>query len=117
MLVVLPQASLVGSAQVDDDGDGAPDTLARGVQVQTGRVPVDPELPTELSEHIAPLLLALDRKDRRYDLTTDLALARRGAEPDLRATRASCSPAASSSSIVPCSADCCSGCSAAADCG
>lgn len=84
VLVVLPQASLVGSAQVDDDGDGAPDTLARGVQVQTGRVPVDPELPTELSEHIAPLLLALDRKDRRYDLTTDLALARRGAEPDLR---------------------------------
>ncbi len=83
VLVVLPQASLVGSALVDDDGDGAPDTLTRGVSVQTGRVPVDPELPTELSEHIAPLLLSLDRKDRRYDLTTDLALAR-GTGPDLR---------------------------------
>lgn len=86
VLVVLPQASLVGSAQVDDDGDGAPDTLTRGVPVQTGRVPVDPELPADLTEHIAPLLLSLDRKDRRYDLTTDLALSR-GTGPALRGHR------------------------------
>ncbi|MEH3054912.1 MAG: hypothetical protein PGN13_13080 [Patulibacter minatonensis] len=82
VLVVVPQASLVGAALVDDDGDGAPDTLARGVSVETGRVPVDSELPTDLTDHIAPLLLSLDRKQRRYDLTTDLALAR-GTGPKL----------------------------------
>jgi hypothetical protein len=83
VLVVIPQASLIGGAQVDDDGDGAPDTLARGVRVETGRVPVAPELPADLTRHIAPLLRALDRKARRYDLTTDLALAR-GEGPVLR---------------------------------
>jgi hypothetical protein len=76
VLVVVPQTSLVGEMLVDDNGDGSPDTLSRGVNVQTGRVPVSPELAPDMSEHIAPLLLALDRKDRRYDLTTDLALAR-----------------------------------------
>ncbi len=76
ILVVVPQTSLVGAMQVDDDGDGAPDTLDRGVSVQTARVPVDPQLADDMSEHIAPLLVALDRKERRYDLTTDLALAR-----------------------------------------
>lgn len=83
VLVVVPQTSLVGAMQVDDDGDGAPDTLDRGVSVETARVPVDPELPTDLTDHIAPLLLALDRKERRYDLTTDLALAR-GTGPTLK---------------------------------
>lgn len=76
ILVVIPQTSLVGAMQVDDDGDGAPDTLDRGVSVQTARVPVSPELPADMTENIAPLLVALDRKERRYDLTTDLALAR-----------------------------------------
>ncbi|MFT4035388.1 MAG: hypothetical protein QM679_07420 [Patulibacter sp.] len=83
VLVVIPQTTLIGSALVDDDGDGAPDTLTRGVSVQTGRVPVDDRLPADLADHIAPLLLSLDRKDRRYDLTTDLALAR-GTGPTLR---------------------------------
>ena len=76
VLVVVPQTSLVGAMQVDDDGDGAPDTLDRGVSVQTARVPVSPELQPDMADHIAPLLVALDRKERRYDLTTDLALAR-----------------------------------------
>lgn len=86
VLVVVPQASLIGGALVDDDGDGAPDTLARGVRVETGRVPVASELPADLTEHIAPLLLALDRKQRRYDLTTDLALSR-GIGPKLAGHR------------------------------
>jgi hypothetical protein len=86
VLVVIPAGSLIGAEQVDDDGDGAPDTLERGVAVQTARVPVDPELPADLREHIAPLLLALDRKDRRYDLTTDLALAR-GVGPTIKGHR------------------------------
>lgn len=76
VLVVIPQTSLVGAMQVDDNGDGAPDTLDRGVNVQTARVPVDPDLSDDMTDRIAPLLLALDRKERRYDLTTDLALAR-----------------------------------------
>lgn len=83
VLVVVPQTSLVGAMRVDDDGDGAPDTLDRGVTVETGRVPVSPELPSQLTEQIAPLLIALDRRKRRYDLTTDLALAR-GTGPELR---------------------------------
>lgn len=83
VLVVIPQTSLVGAMQVDDDGDGAPDTLDRGVSVQTARVPVSPELPADMTDHIAPLLVALDRKERRYDLTTDLALAR-GQGPTLK---------------------------------
>lgn len=86
VLVVVPAASLVGAYGVDDDGDGAPDTLARGVAVQSGRVPVRAELPEDVAENIAPLLMALDRKNRRYDLTTDLALAR-GTGPTLRGHR------------------------------
>lgn len=83
VLVVIPATSLIGAQLVDDDGDGAPDTLVRGVSVQTARVPVDPALSKDMSERIAPLLLALDRKHRRYDLTTDLALAR-GQGPTLK---------------------------------
>ncbi len=86
ILVVIPQGSLTGSQLVDDDGDGAPDTLDRGVAVQTARVPVDSELPVDLREHVAPLLVALDRKQRRYDLTTDLALAR-GTGPEIKGHR------------------------------
>ena len=86
VLVVVPATSLVGAQMVDDNGDGAPDTLIRGVNVQTARVPVDPDLPDDLTEKIAPLLLALDRKGRRYDLTTDLALAR-GEGPTLKGHR------------------------------
>lgn len=76
VLIVVPQASIIGAAQVDDNGDGAPDTLDRGVSVETARVPVDPLLSADLTERVAPLLRALDRRGRRYDLTTDLALAR-----------------------------------------
>lgn len=83
VLVVVPATSLVGGYQVDDDGDGSPDTLSRGVAVQSGRVPVSSALPEDVAENIAPLLMALDRKNRRYDLTTDLALAR-GTGPELR---------------------------------
>ncbi|MDQ8044165.1 MAG: hypothetical protein AAGC46_01330 [Solirubrobacteraceae bacterium] len=82
VLVVIPMGSLIGAEMVDDNGDGSPDTLGRGVTVQTARVPVEGELPADVSRDIAPLLLALDRKDRRYDLTTDLALAR-GVGPKL----------------------------------
>ena len=82
VLVVVPQGSLTGAQLVDDDGDGAPDTLDRGVSVATARVPVDADLPTDLTDRIAPLLLSLDRKQRRYDLTTDLALAR-GQGPEI----------------------------------
>ncbi len=76
VLIVVPQASIIGAAQVDDNGDGAPDTLDRGVSVETARVPVDPLLSADLTDRVAPLLRALDRRGRRYDLTTDLALAR-----------------------------------------
>ncbi len=76
MLVVVPQASIIGARRWNDNGDGAPDTLDRGVPVETARVPVDPLLADDLTQRVAPLLRALDRRGRRYDLTTDLALAR-----------------------------------------
>jgi hypothetical protein len=82
VLVVVPQTTLVGAQQVDDNGDGSPDTLVRGIGIDTGRVPVDAALPSDVSDNIAPLLESLDRKHRQYDLTTDLALAR-GTGPTL----------------------------------
>ena len=82
VLVVLPATTWQGHNQVDDDGDGLPDTLGRGVPVRTeGRI-LAGGLPPDVAAHTAPLLIALDRAGRRYDLTTDLALAR-GAGPRL----------------------------------
>jgi flagellar hook assembly protein FlgD len=73
VLVVLPLLSLQGRNPVDDDGDGAPDTLERGVDVRLNRV-----LVRETESFVrreAPLLAWLDRQGYRYDLTTDVALA------------------------------------------
>jgi len=84
VLVVLPAITWQGRNRVDDDGDGWPDTLAHGLPVDTRRPYAGGELPRDLRELGAPLLIALDREDLRYDITTDLALAR-GAGPGLEA--------------------------------
>jgi hypothetical protein len=74
VLVVLPAITWQGRNQVDDDGDGWPNTLTHGLPVRRERVLAE-GLPEDLVERIAPLLVYLDRNGLRYDLTTDLALA------------------------------------------
>lgn len=76
VLVVLPVTTWQGLNPVDDDGDGRPDTLAAGLPVRIGRPYVGSGLPAQLPQHEALLLAALDRSHHRYDLTTDVALAR-----------------------------------------
>lgn len=84
VLVVLPALSWQGRNPVDDDGDGAVDTLDRGVPARLDRVQVR-ETESFLRRE-APLLAELDRRGLDYDLTTDAALlARRG--PQLRGHR------------------------------
>ena len=74
MLVVVPTMTWIGTEPVDDDHDGVPNTLEAGEPVQWPRV-MEHGLPADLLEHVAPLLVYLDRAHIRYDLTSDLDLA------------------------------------------
>ena len=85
VLVVLPAILWQGRNEVDDDGDGQPNTLDRGLPALRDRV-LAKGLPQDLLERVAPLLIFLDRQGLRYDLTTDLALAD-GAGPPLEGHR------------------------------
>ncbi len=76
VLVVLPVTTWQGSNPVDDDGDGRPDMLSGGLPVRIGRPFVKSGLPAQLPKQEALLLAQLDREGHRYDLTTDVALAR-----------------------------------------
>jgi hypothetical protein len=86
VLVVLPATTWQGSNQVDDDGDGRPDTLGSGLPVRIARPYAKTGLPDQLRTQEALLLAQLDRTKRRYDLTTDVALAR-GEGPKLAGHR------------------------------
>jgi FlgD Ig-like domain len=74
MLVVVPAMTWVGTDEVDQDGDGVPNTLLTGRPVNWPRV-LAGGLPPDLIHDAAPLLAHLDRAKVRYDLTTDLDLA------------------------------------------
>ncbi|MBJ7520568.1 MAG: hypothetical protein JHC84_12810 [Solirubrobacteraceae bacterium] len=76
VLVVLPATTWQGRNRVDDTGDGWPDTLTGGLPVRTARIYDGSGLPSGVEETVAPLLIELDRQGRKYDITTDLALAR-----------------------------------------
>lgn len=76
VLVILPATTWQGRNRVDDDGDGWPDTLSGGLPVRTARIYDGGGLPPGVESTVAPLLIELDRQKRRYDITTDLALAR-----------------------------------------
>ena len=77
VLVVLPVTTWQGRNPVDDDGDGRADTLDAGLATRViGRPYAKDGVPDQIRRHEALLLAQLDRDGRRYDLTTDVALAR-----------------------------------------
>lgn len=76
VLVVVPAISWLGSDRVDDSPfDGIPNTLGNGGTVRWPRVFVgDDGLPPGFADNVAPLLVFLDRRRIRYDLTSDIDL-------------------------------------------
>ncbi len=75
VLVILPTMTWQGRNSVDDDGDGLPNLLDRGLPVRLNRVLAGDGLPAEFAQRDAPLLAWLARSGRRFDVTTDAALA------------------------------------------
>jgi N,N-dimethylformamidase beta subunit-like protein len=75
VLVVLPYVTWQGRNAADDDGDGAPNTLDLGVPVRPVRIMAGDGLPVGFTEQEGQLLRWLDHNGKRYDVTTDLALA------------------------------------------
>jgi hypothetical protein len=75
VLVVLPTMTWQGRNSVDDDGDGLPNLLDRGLPVRLNRVLAGDGLPADFAQRDAPLLAWLARSGRRFDVTTDAALA------------------------------------------
>jgi hypothetical protein len=76
-LVVLPALTWQGLNRVDDDADGFADRLPFADSVRVDRPFADGGVPRRFEEEVSPLLRWLDRERMPYDLTTDLALARR----------------------------------------
>ncbi|MEA2398018.1 MAG: hypothetical protein QOK25_1574 [Thermoleophilaceae bacterium] len=76
VLVVVPTMAWQGGNQVDDDADGFVDTLYDARNVPLSRPFADGRPPSGFGAQVAPLLRFLDGAGLRYDLTTDLALAR-----------------------------------------
>ena len=76
-LVVLPALTWQGLNRLDDDADGFGDRLPFAQSVRLDRPFAGGGLPARFDAEISPLLRWLDREQLPYDLTTDLALARR----------------------------------------
>jgi hypothetical protein len=73
VLVVVPALSWIGTDDVDDPPfDGLPNMLTDGASVHWPRVFTG--LPAQFSDDVAKLLIFLDRRRIRYDLTSDLDL-------------------------------------------
>jgi hypothetical protein len=73
VLVVVPTVSWLGADLVDDAPfDGLPNTLTDGSAVHWPRVLTG--LPPQFSDDVSKLLVFLDRRKIRYDLTSDLDL-------------------------------------------
>lgn len=75
VLVVLPYTTWQGRNPLDDDGDGMPNLLDLGVGVRGARPFAGAGLPAGFTRFEAPTISWLDHTHRRYDITTDLALA------------------------------------------
>lgn len=78
LLIVLPATTWEARNKLDADRDGFPDVLPEQRSVALGRPFLGRGLPPRFSSEVAPLLRYLDSSHRRYDVTTDRALARRG---------------------------------------
>ena len=76
-LVVLPTTTWQGRNPYDSDLDGFADTLETSRSIPAERPSAFRTLPPGFGAQISPLLRFLDRERLAYDLTTDLALARR----------------------------------------
>jgi hypothetical protein len=76
VLVVVPAMTWQGLNPVDDDADGFPNTLETDSSVAAARAFALGRLPAALRRETVPLLRFLDARGLRYELTTDLALAR-----------------------------------------
>ena len=76
-LVVLPAVTWQGTNPYDSDLDGFADTLGTTNSLPPERPFEDRGLPPGLVLEASPLVRFLDRERLAYDLTTDLALARR----------------------------------------
>jgi hypothetical protein len=76
VLVVVPLISWLGADQVDDPPfDGVPNSLSDGASVAWPRVfAQNGGLPPQFSDEVAKLLIFLDRRRIRYDITSDLDL-------------------------------------------
>jgi hypothetical protein len=76
VLVVVPTVSWLGSDRVDDQPlDGIPNSLLDSSAVHWPRVFVqDGGLPPQFADDVSKLLVFLDRRKIRYDLTSDLDL-------------------------------------------
>jgi hypothetical protein len=74
VLVLLPYVTWQGRNPVDDDGDGAPNTLDLGGPVRPQRIMAGDGLPQGFADQEGQLLRWLDAQGKRYDITTDFAL-------------------------------------------
>jgi N,N-dimethylformamidase beta subunit-like protein len=79
VLVVLPALAWQATNPVEQNGDGFPDVLPLDRQVDPRRPFAGNGLPPGFLSRTAPVLSFLDGTGSRYDLTTDLALARSSA--------------------------------------
>jgi hypothetical protein len=76
-LVVLPVLTWQGLNRVDDDADGFGDRLPFSESIRVDRPFAGGGTPPRFDAEVSPLLRWLDRERLPYDLTTDIALARR----------------------------------------
>jgi hypothetical protein len=79
LMVVLPAITWQGRNDLDANGDGFGDVLPEDRSAALARPFAGGGLPPAFTAREAPLLLLFDRAHRRYDVTTDLELAERGA--------------------------------------
>ena len=78
VLVVMPAMTWQGRNAIDDDLDGFGDTLDVSRSVPLTRPLAEGRLPAGFAEEIEPLLAFVQRRKLRYDIDTDLQLARQG---------------------------------------
>ena len=76
VLVVVPVITWLGRNAVDDDLDGFADTLDVSSSVALTRPLAHGRLPSGFDDEIEPLLDFLQRRRLRYDIDTDLGIAR-----------------------------------------